>query len=117
MTRDVFEHPENIVGGKTQEWLNLWIPYREDIIRIFNPENRQKLRRISDSEFTYSGKKFRFLLAEDGRVFARTKEKMWILSEFVEHYQDFEFEETEGDPQESYSYSQIIIEDHSYHEQ
>jgi len=115
MTRNVFEKEGGLPPVNNQQWLSLWTPYREDIIRILRPEYRTHLERKSETEFKFNGKKFRFLISEDKRIFARTKEKMWILSEFLEHYKDFEFEETDKDERDSYSYSQMMIQEESYY--
>lgn len=115
MTRDVFEGQELHSSFTNQEWLTLWVPYREDLIKIFRPEYREKLGQISDNEFMFSGKKFRFLVSKNERLYARTREKMWELEDFIDHYKDFGSEAAEtSNNQESLSYSQMIIQNTSY---
>lgn len=117
MTRDMFDQSGIFNGEHNQEWLSIWVPYQEDIIRILKPEYRSKLERVSETEFKFSGKKFRFLISKDDKIFARTKQKMWTLTEFIDHYKDYVYEEsTEGMDKDSYSYSQIIVQEQSYYE-
>lgn len=73
--------------------------------------------RISQSDFKFSGKKFRFFISKDDRLFAGTKEKMWPLGDFIEHYKDFDYEDaSESNGKESISYSEIIVQEQSYYD-
>lgn len=68
MTRDVFD--QEVVYSdfdNQQQWLNLWVPSNSDINRLFRLEYRAHLNQVSDTDFEFSGKKFKFLLDKGGR--------------------------------------------------
>lgn len=115
MTRDVFEKTPVHSDFKNPEWLNLWVPTNVELIHLLRPEYRHKLKKISDTEFAFSGKRFKFLVAKDERVFARTKEKLWILPDFIEQYKEYVGDSSSlGHNLDSYSYSQMYIEEADY---
>jgi hypothetical protein len=117
MTRDVFEGNDLQTSFTNEEWLDLWVPYREDLIKIFRPEHRKRLAQVSDNEFMFSGMKFRFLISRKGLIYARTREKMWELEHFINYYKNLDIELSESsNNHESISYSQMVIQDASYQE-
>lgn len=115
MTKAVFENTDYTTYEYNNEWLSLYMPTHEDICMFLQPEYRRNLKQINASEYIFSGKKFKFLVSKDGRLFARTKERLWTIYDFVDEYKDYVFLDSKSSMPDSYSYSQMQIEDVEYH--
>lgn len=117
MSRDVFLTPSREEHSKDQEWLSLWVPFPSDLRKHFSPEICSKIVQTSATDFKFSGKKFKFLLSQDNEIFAKTNNGLWSFNDFIEKYSGFEFEEfaSKSANPESFSYSQMYVENAEYH--
>lgn len=118
MTRNVFDKPKDKIEVPTGEYLKVWVPNTVELQGIFRPRHLKNVQQVSDTEFRFSGKLFKFLKAKNNRLFAKTKNEMYDIQEFIEKYQSFAFEdERPNDTQdfETYSYSKVIVEDISHY--
>ena len=113
MTRDVFDQVPHSSHFPVGEYLTLWVPDTDDLERIFNRSCLERLTQVSDKEFKFWGKIFKFLLSKDGRLFARTRNELLTIHDFIEKYRLFDQDSrinntTSVDP---YSYSRVVIEE------
>jgi len=95
------------------EYLTLWVPEDEDLQRIFKQRYLLRLKKVTDNEFKFGGKVFKFLLSKDGRMFARTRNELLPINEFIEKYKQYRFDDkkmNETPDIDSLSYSQMMVE-------
>jgi len=101
------------------EYLNLWVPDQYALVKMFKDISILKcISRDSVTDFKFNNKKFKFMKAQDGQVYAKTKETMQTMDDFIEKYKDFEYDgfTSRSMNPESMSYSQMVIENAEYHD-
>jgi hypothetical protein len=113
VTKDMFKGRlgEEVPIG---ERLKIYVPDEKEINEIFTHRQLKRLKQISPTKFQFSGKNFKFLLSKDGRLFARTKEQVMGMKQFIDKYRYYKsgvFESAvDPTPTQELSYSEIIVE-------
>jgi hypothetical protein len=112
--RNVFNTKPNESYFPVGEYLTLWVPQDNDLHKIFKPRYLDRLKRVNPKEFKFGGKVFKFLLSKDKRLFARTRNELMEIHDFIEKYRQYRYDDkklNETSGVDSYSYSQMIVED------
>lgn len=115
VTKNVFSVKPSDSYFPVGEHLTLWVPDEEALTTIFKPRYLERLKRISQKEFKFGGKVFKFLMSKDSRLFARTKNELLSIHDFIDKYKQYRHDEkklNETSGIDSISYSQMVVEDY-----